>query len=155
QQIEKLKKEAADRDKALQEMQKAVEEQQKQVQEQLKQTEAAAKQTEAAAKQTEAAATAAAQAAEAAKANQFQAPDDLNLQKPGIYKATLSKSFEALLQQPNPNTGVQTPPWAVLKISDNVMFRFGGVVQATYEALQDQVSTGYSQSIYLRRARFN
>ena len=140
-QIEKLKQEAAERDKALQEMQKAVEEQQKQVQEQLKQTEAAAE--------------AATKAADVAKANSFQTPDDQNLQKPGVYKASLSKSFQALLQQANPNTGVQTPPWAVLKISDNVMFRFGGVVQATYEALQDQVSTGYSQSIYLRRARFN
>jgi len=154
-QLEKLKQEAAERDKALQEMQKQVEDQQKQVQDQLKQTEAAAKQTEAAAKQTEAAANAAAQAAEAAKANAYQAPDDMNLEKPGVYKASLSKSFQALLQQPNPNTQMVTPPWAVLKISDNVMFRFGGIVQATYEALQDQVSTGYSQNMYLRRARFN
>lgn len=154
-QLEKLKKEAAERDKALQEMQKQVEEQQKQVQDQLKQTEAAAKQTEAAAKQSEAAATAAAQAAESAKAKQFQGPSDMNLDKPGIYKASLSSSFQALLQQNNPATGVQTPPWAVLKIADNVMFRFGSVIQPTYEALQDQVSTGYSQNMYLRRVRFN
>jgi uncharacterized membrane-anchored protein YhcB (DUF1043 family) len=155
QQIEKLKAEAAERDKALQEMQKHVEDQQKQVQEQLKQTEAAAKQTEAAAKQTEAAADAAAQAAEAAKASQFQAPSDMNLEKPGVYKASLSKSMEALLKQTNPATGVTTPPWAVLKISDNVVFRFGSVIQPTYEALQDPNSTGYSQNFYLRRARFN
>ncbi|HYX21677.1 MAG TPA: porin [Thermoanaerobaculia bacterium] len=154
-QLEKLKKEAAERDKALQEMQKQVEDQQKQVQDQLRQTEAAAKQTEAAAKQSEAAASSAAQAAEAAKANQFQAPSDMDLEKPGIYKASISKSLQALLQQPNPNTQMVTPPWAVLKIADNVVFRFGGVIQATYEALQDQVSTGYSQSFYLRRARFS
>jgi Skp family chaperone for outer membrane proteins len=140
-QLEKLKKEAAERDKALQEMQKQVEDQQKQVQDQLKQTEAAA--------------NAAAQAAEAAKANQFQSPSDMNLEKPGIYKASLSSSFQALLQQNNPATGVQTPPWAVLRIADNVMFRFGSVIQPTYEALQDQVSTGYSQNMYLRRVRFN
>lgn len=154
-QLEKLKKEAAERDKALQEMQKQVEDQQKQVQDQLKQTEAAAKQTEAAAKQSEAAANSAAQAAEAAKANQFQAPSDMNLEKPGVYQASLSKSIMAMLQQPNPNTQVVTPPWAVLKVADNVIFRFGALVQPTYEALQDQVSTGYSQSMYLRRARFN
>jgi hypothetical protein len=154
-QLEKLKKEAVERDKALQEMQKQVEAQQKQVQDQLKQTEAAAKQTEAAAKQTEAAATAAAQAAEAAKANQFQSPSDMNLEKPGIYKASLSKSMEALLKQTNPATGVQTPPWAVLKIADNVVFRFGSVIQPTYEALQDANTSGYSQNFYLRRVRFN
>ncbi len=154
-QLEKLKKEAAERDKALQEMQKQVEEQQKQVQDQLKQTEAAAKQTEAAAKQTEAAANAAAQAAEAAKANQFQGPADQNLEKPGVYQASLNKSLAALLQQPNPNTQLVTPPWAVLKIADNVVFRFGSVIQPTYEALQDPNSAGYSQNFYLRRARFN
>jgi len=141
QQIEKLKKEAAERDKALEEMQKSVQDQQKQVQEQLKQTEEAA--------------VAAAQAAEAAKASQRQAPDDVNLAKPGIYKASINKSFEAMLQQPNPATGVQTPPWAVLKIADNVMFRFGSVIQPTYEALQDPNSEGYSQNFYLRRVRFN
>ncbi|MGE5414292.1 MAG: porin, partial [Syntrophomonadaceae bacterium] len=141
-QIEKLKQEAAERDKALQDMQKQVESQQKQVQEQLQQTEAAA--------------SAAAQAAEsAAKAQQRQAPSDMNLDKPGIYKASLNKSFEAMLQQANPATGVQTPPWAVLKIADNVMFRFGSVLQPTYEALQDPNSKGYSQNFYLRRARFS
>jgi hypothetical protein len=145
-QIEKLKQEAAERDKALEEMQKQVQEQQQRVQEQLKQTEAAA--------------TAAKQAAEAAQsaptqAKPFQAPSDMDLEQPGVQKATLSKSFEALLQQPNPNTQMVTPPWAVLKIADNVMFRFGSVIQPTYEALQDQVSTGYSQNFYLRRVRFN
>ena len=60
-----------------------------------------------------------------------------------------------MLQQPNPATQVVTPPWAVLKISDNVIFRFGGIVQATYEGLQDPNSTGYSQNFYLRRARFS
>jgi len=146
-QIERLKQEAAERDKALEEMQKQVQEQQQKVQDQLKQAEAAA--------------TAAKQAAEAAAQNApaqtkpFQAPSDMDLEQPGVQKATLSKSFEALLQQPNPNTQMVTPPWAVLKIADNVMFRFGAVIQPTYEALQDQVSTGYSQSMYLRRARFN
>ena len=154
-QLEKLKKEAAERDQALQEMQKQVEQQQKQVQDQLKQTEAAAKQTEAAAQQSAAAAEAATKAAEAANRPQRSAPDDMNLDKPGIYKASLSKSLQALLQQPNPATGVTTPPWAVLKISDNVVFRFGGVLQPTYEALQDPNSKGYSQSFYLRRARFS
>ncbi len=141
QQIEKLKAEAAERDKALEEMQKSVQDQQKQVQEQLQQTEAAAE--------------AATRAADVAKSSQRQAPDDLNLDKPGIYKASLSKSMAALLQQANPNTQMLTPPWAVLKIADNVVFRFGGLVQATYEALQDPNSEGYSQNFYLRRARFN
>ncbi len=139
QQIEKLKKEAAERDKALEDMQKSVQDQQKQVQEQLKQTEAAAE--------------AATRAADVAKAQ--ARPEDLNLDKPGVVKASLSKSFEAMLQQNNPATGLQTPPWAVLKIADNVMFRFGSVIQPTYEALQDPNSTGYSQNFYLRRARFN
>ena len=75
--------------------------------------------------------------------------------KPGVYKASLSKSFEAMLQQPNPTTQMVTPPWAVLKIADNVIFRFGSVIQPTYEALQDQNSGGYSQNFYLRRARFS
>ena len=141
QQIEKLKKEAADRDKALEEMQKQVQDQQKQVQEQLSQTEAAA--------------VAATQAAEAAKASRRQAPEDLDLEKPGIYKASLNKSIEAMLQQPNPATQMVTPPWAVLKISDNVIFRFGSVIQPTYEGLQDPNSGGYSQNFYLRRARFS
>ncbi len=140
-QIEKLKQEAAERDRALQDMQKQVEDQQKQVQQQLQQTEAAAE--------------AATRAADAAKASQRQAPDDQNLEKPGIYKASLSPSIAALLQQPNPNTQMVTPPWAVLKIADNVIFRFGSVIQPTYEALQDPNSAGYSQNFYLRRARFN
>jgi hypothetical protein len=146
--IERLKQEALEGDKALENMQKQVQEQQQKVQDQLKQAEEAAS----------AANAAAAKATEASKtqpAAQRQAPDDMNLDKPGVVKATLSKSFEAMLQQPNPATGVVTPPWAVLKISDNVMFRFGTLIQPQYEALQDQVSTGYSQSFYLRRARFN
>lgn len=134
QQIEKLKQEAAERDKALEQMQK-------QVKEQLEQTEAAA--------------TAATQAAEVAKSRQRPAPDDQNLEKPGIYKAALSPSIAAMLQQPNPATQVVTPPWAVLKIADNVIFRFGAVLQPTFEALQDPNSSGYSQNFYLRRARFN
>ncbi|HTR03518.1 MAG TPA: hypothetical protein VMN82_10020 [Thermoanaerobaculia bacterium] len=141
-QIEKLKAEAAERDKALQDMQKAVEGQQKQVQDQLKQTEAAA--------------TAAAQAAEAAKSQPVSPrPADMNLERPGLYNASLAKSIDPMLQQPNPNTQMVTPPWAVLKIADNVTFRFGSVIQATYEGLQDPNSTGYSQNFYLRRARFN
>lgn len=141
QQIEKLKQEAAERDKALEQMQQQVQDQQKQVQEQLSQTEAAA--------------VAAAQAAEAAKSQQRRAMDDQNLDKPGIYKASLSPSIAAMLQQPNPATQVVTPPWAVLKIADNVIFRFGAVLQPTFEALQDPNSKGYSQNFYLRRARFN
>jgi hypothetical protein len=43
----------------------------------------------------------------------------------------------------------------VLKIADNVIFRFGSVLMPTYEALQDPNSGGYSQNFYLRRARFN
>jgi Skp family chaperone for outer membrane proteins len=140
-QLEKLKQEAAERDKALQEMQKQVEEQQKQVQDQLKQTEAAAE--------------AATRAAETAKTQPRAGFADQDLEKPGVYKASLSKSMAALLAQPNPATGVTTPPWAVLKISDNVVFRFGSVVQPTYEALQDANSEGYSQNFYLRRARFS
>lgn len=134
QQIEKLKQEAAERDRALEQMQK-------QVKEQLEQTEAAA--------------TAATQAAEAAKSSQRPAYSDQNLEKPGIYKAALSPSIAAMLQQPNPATQVVTPPWAVLKIADNVIFRFGSVLQPTFEALQDPNSKGYSQNFYLRRARFN
>jgi hypothetical protein len=145
-QIERLKQEAAERDKALEEMQKQVLDQQQKVQDQLKQAQDAA--------------TAAKQAAQAAQAapvqgKPFSAPADMDLEQPGVQKASLARSIQAILQQPNPNTAMVTPPWAVLKISDDVFFRFGGVVQATYEALQDQVSSGYSQSIYLRRARFN
>lgn len=150
-QIERLKQEAAERDKALEEMQKQVQEQQQKVQDQLRQAEAAAS----------AASAAAAQAAESAKTQPArQATEDMNLQpatadKPGIVNASVSKSVEAMLQQPNPNTQMVTPPWAVLKISDNVIFRFGSVIQPTYEALQDPNSTGYSQNFYLRRARFS
>jgi hypothetical protein len=150
-QIEKLKQEAAERDKSLEEMQKQVQEQQQKVQDQLKQAEAAAT----------AANASAAKAAEAAQSQPArQAQQDMNLQpatadKPGVQKASLSSAFEAMLQQPNPNTQMVTPPWAVLKIADNVMFRFGSVIQPTYEALQDQNSGGYSQNFYLRRARFS
>jgi hypothetical protein len=147
-QIERLKQEAAERDKALEEMQKQVQDQQQKVQDQLKQAEAAAQAASAAAAQ-------ATEAAQTAPSNKFQAPSDMNLEQPGMQKAALSQAFEAMLQQPNPATQMVTPPWAVLKIADNVMFRFGAVVQATYEGLQDQVSTGYSQSFYLRRARFS
>jgi hypothetical protein len=36
-----------------------------------------------------------------------------------------------------------------------VNFRFGAVLQPTFEAVQDPNSEGYSQNFYLRRARFN
>ena len=137
QQIEKLKQEAAERDKALELMQK-------QVQDQLNQTEAAAAK----------AAQAAESAQSSAQAAQVAAPVELP-EKPGLFPASLSKSIDPMLQQPNPNTGVNTPPWAVLKISDNVNFRFGAVLQPTFEALQDPNSQGYSQNFYLRRARFS
>src|SRR5450631_3157306 len=81
QQIEKLKQEAAERDKALDQMQK-------QVQDQLNQTQAAA-------------------AAAAASAKTVEAVQE----KPGIYAASLTKSIAPMLQQPNPATGVNTPPW--------------------------------------------
>jgi hypothetical protein len=150
-QIEKLKQEAAERDKSLEEMQKQVQEQQQKVQDQLKQAEAAATSANAAA----------AKATEAAKSQPPRsAPEDMNLEpatagKPGVYNASVSKSVEAMLQQPNPATQMVTPPWAILKISDNVIFRFGSVIQPTYEATQDQNSGGYSQNFYLRRARFS
>jgi hypothetical protein len=146
--IERLRQQAAERKKALAEMEKQVQEQEQKVQGQLQQAEDAAT----------AAKAAAAQATDAARTQPVrQAPEDMNLQPAaaGMAKVTLNKSLEAMLQQPNPATGVVTPPWAILKISDSVMFRFGTLVQPTYEALQDQVSTGYSQSLYLRRARFN
>ena len=131
QQIEKLKQEAAERDKALEQMQK-------QVTDQLSQTEAAA-------------AAAAASAQKAQQAQDVQAAQD----KSGVYAASLDKSIAPMLQQPNPATGVNTPPWAVIKVSDTVNFRFGSVLQPTFEALQDPNSKGYSQNFYLRRARFN
>lgn len=43
---------------------------------------------------------------------------------------------------------------AILKINDTTSFRFGILVQPTYEAVQDPVSEGYSQNYYLRRVRF-
>jgi peptidoglycan hydrolase CwlO-like protein len=122
--IERLKQEAREGDRALEEMQKQVQDQQRHVQDQLKQTEAAAQ-----------AADAAAKAAEAAKSQPVrQAPEDMNLQpatagQPGVYNASIAKSIDPMLQQPNPATGVVTPPWAVLKIADNVMFRFGTLLQ--------------------------
>ena len=45
------------------------------------------------------------------------------------------------------------PPLAILKFGDNTI-RFGTVIQATYEGLQDVNTEGYSQNFYLRRARF-
>jgi hypothetical protein len=45
------------------------------------------------------------------------------------------------------------PPLAILKFGDNTI-RFGTVLQATYEALQDPNSEGYSQNFYMRRVRF-
>jgi hypothetical protein len=45
------------------------------------------------------------------------------------------------------------PPLAILKFGDNTV-RFGTVIQATYEGLEDVNSGGYSQNFYLRRARF-
>jgi hypothetical protein len=45
------------------------------------------------------------------------------------------------------------PPLAILKFGDNTL-RFGTVIQATYEGLEDVNTTGYSQNFYLRRARF-
>ena len=89
--------------------------------------------------------------AKAAEARAAQPPSE----KAGFVPASLAKSIDATLQQPNPATGVQTPPWAVIKVSDKVNFRFGATLQPTYEALQDPNSEGYSQNFYLRRARFN
>jgi hypothetical protein len=89
--------------------------------------------------------------AAAAQARATQPPAE----KTGFVPASLTKSIDATLQQPNPATGVQTPPWAVIKVSDKVNFRFGAVLQPTFEALQDPNSEGYSQNFYLRRARFN
>jgi len=137
QQIEKLKQEAAERDKALEQMQK-------QVQDQLNQTEAAAARAKDAAESAQTSAQAA------------QVPPPVALpEKPGLFNASLANSIEPMLQQPNPATSMNTPPWAVLKISDNVNFRFGAVLQPTFEALQDANSKGYEQNFYLRRARFN
>jgi len=45
------------------------------------------------------------------------------------------------------------PPLAILKFGDNTI-RFGTVLQATYEAVQDPNSEGYSQNFYMRRVRF-
>jgi hypothetical protein len=133
--IEKLKGEASQRDEELRKMQERV-------QKQLDDAQAAAAQSQAAAAQSQAA---------AARSQASPAQAD----KAGFYPASLKKSIEPMLQQPNPATGVETPPWAVLKISDKVSFRFGAVLQPTYEALQDPISEGYSQNFYLRRARFN
>ncbi|HEY1434538.1 MAG TPA: hypothetical protein VGG65_04135 [Thermoanaerobaculia bacterium] len=136
QQIEKLKQEAAERDKALEQMQKLV-------QEQLTQTEEAAKKAEQAAQSAQT-------SAQAAQTSVVELPPQGT-----ILPASLSSSIEPMLQATNPATGVVTPPWAVLKISDTVNFRFGSVIQPTFEALQDANSKGYSQNMYLRRARFN
>jgi hypothetical protein len=133
--IEKLKGEAAQRNEDLLKMQEKV-------QDQLDQAQAA----QAKAAQAAQTATKAAQTAQAA---------NTQAEKPGFYPASLGKSIEPMLQQPNPATGVETPPWAVLKISDKVNFRFGATLQPTFEALQDPISQGYSQNFYLRRARFN
>jgi hypothetical protein len=115
QQIEKLEKEAAERDRALQEMRKQV--------------------------QAELDRQAAAKPAE----------------KPGLVPASSTPS--ATLNQSsgpmNPATGMPSQPWAVLKVSDSVNFRFGAVLQPTYEATQDPNGEGYSQNFYLRRARFS
>lgn len=78
-------------------------------------------------------------------------------EKPGIYQASLTPSptLNQASGPVNPGTGMPAQPWAVLKVSDSINFRFGAVVQPTYEALQDPNSEGYSQNFYLRRARFS
>ena len=114
-QIERLKQEAAERDRALGEMQK-------QVQDEIDR-QAAAKTAE----------------------------------KPGFVQASLTPSptLNQTTVTVNPATAMPSQPWAVLKVSDTINFRFGAVVQGTYEATQDPVSEGYSQNFYLRRARFS
>jgi Phosphate-selective porin O and P len=131
-QVEKLKQQAKQRDEALRAMQK-------QVQKQLDDVQAAT-----------AAQAAVAQAAPSADATE----------RPGVYKASQEKSAPAPESKTMPifspsDPQAAPPPWAVLKIADNVKFRFATVLQPTYEALQDPNSGGYSQNFYLRRARFS
>jgi hypothetical protein len=128
QQIQKLKAEAEQRDQALQQMQKKV-------QEQLDQAQAQATQAQKQAAEAQAAAA----------------------EKPGIYPASMSTA--AVLAQTQPvfspsDPQAAPPPWAVLKLADNVNLRFGAVLQPSIELLQDPNSQGYSQNFYLRRARF-
>ncbi len=134
QQIQKLKQEAEQRDEALRQMQKKV-------QDQLDQAQAAQ-----------------AAAAQAQAAQPLAAP--ALAEKPGIYPASVQKSTAAVLAQTQPvfspsDPQAAPPPWAVLKLADNVNFRFGAVLQPSVELLQDPNSQGYSQNYYLRRARFN
>jgi phosphate-selective porin O/P len=94
---------------------------------------------------------------------QKQVQDELNQdqaakpEQPGFYQAALTPSpgLNQVAGTMNPATGMPTQPWAVIKVSDAVNFRFGAVLQPTYEALQDINGGGYSQNFYLRRARFS
>jgi Phosphate-selective porin O and P len=43
---------------------------------------------------------------------------------------------------------------AIIKVNDDINFRFGLILQPTYEAVQDANSEGYSQNWYIRRVRF-
>jgi hypothetical protein len=137
-QIQKLRQEAAQRDEALREMQQKV-------QKQLDEAQATA---------DKAAAQAQAQAQPAAA----------GAQKAGVFPAAFEKSAAPVLAQTASNTQAvfsssdpqaAPPPWAMLKMADNVSFRFGGVLQPTVDFTQDPNSEGYSQNYYLRRARFN
>lgn len=69
---------------------------------------------------------------------------------------SLTKSVASTLVPENPqDPNAILPRWAVLKFSDTINFRFGTLVQPAFEALQDPNSKGYSQNLYLRRARFS
>ncbi len=71
--------------------------------------------------------------------------------KPDLPPPSLAKSMPPPENPQDPNAVL--PRWAVLKISDTMSFRFGVQVQAALELLQDPNTNGYSQNLYLRRAR--
>lgn len=51
---------------------------------------------------------------------------------------------------------IALPAWAqaVIKVNDNVNFKFGILLQTQGDELQDAATRGYAQNVFIRRARF-
>ncbi len=47
------------------------------------------------------------------------------------------------------------PAGLIIKVSDSINFKFGGLLQGQADWTQDKATEGYSENLFLRRARFN
>jgi hypothetical protein len=70
-----------------------------------------------------------------------------------IAVSALSETGEADQGQSATAAAPSGPPVALLRFGDSTL-RLGGLLQPSYDAVQDANSGGYSQNFYLRRARF-